>query len=342
MAVGTILVSAASPAVAERINLDPFYFVRRQQVFLVAGLLVMLALSMFSPVMIRRFAMLGLAGSLLLMMLLPLIGMDSKGATRWIYLGGLTLQPSEFMKPFFAIVTAWLFSRRQEMRDFPAYRLSISLYAITLLLLVIQPDFGMAVTLTVIWGVQLFLAGLPYFLVFGLMIIGTAGVVGAYFGLSHVRSRIDRFLDPESGDNYQVDRSIEAFQNGGLLGRGPGEGQVKLNLPDSHTDFIFAVAGEEFGLFFCLIIVAIFLFIILQGFNRIREEKDHFIIISVAGILTMFAVQALINMGVAVQMLPAKGMTLPFLSYGGSSVMAMAMAMGAVLALTRRRFNQAQ
>jgi cell division protein FtsW len=340
MALGAVLVTASSPPVAERIGLDPFYFVRHQQIFLLLALPVLIGVSLMSPLWVRRLSVFGLGASFFLMILVPFFGFETKGASRWINVMGFSIQPSEFMKPFFAVITAWIFSLRQKYIDFPAYWLSFGMYGFAVLLLLLQPDFGMVVTLTVIWSVQVFLAGLPMIWVLLLVLMAAGGGVGAYFLFHHVRQRIDRFLDPTTGDNYQVERSLEAFQNGGFLGRGPGEGQVKLSLPDSHTDFIFAVVGEEFGLIACLLIVGLFFFIVAMGLIRVWRESDSFLMIAVAGLLTQFSIQALINMGVSVQLLPAKGMTLPFLSYGGSSVMAVAMAMGMVLALTRKRFGK--
>jgi cell division protein FtsW len=340
MAIGAVLVTASSPPVAERINLDAFYFVKRQQIYLGLAFLVMLCLSLFTPKMVRRFSLLGLIGSIALLLVLPLVGTEIKGATRWINLMGVSIQPSEFLKPFFAVVTAWIFTLQHRNASFPAFKYSLLLFAFCSVLLISQPDFGMTVTLSVIWGVQIFLAGLPLIWVGGLLLMAVTGVVAAYQFLPHVTARIDRFLDPTSGDNFQVDKSLEAFQNGGLLGRGPGEGEVKIHLPDSHTDFIFAVAAEEFGLFFCLLIVGLFLFVVLKSVSRLWEEREPFVLIATAGLLTQFAMQALINMGVAVQMFPAKGMTLPFLSYGGSSALSMALCMGMVLALTRKRIGE--
>lgn len=340
MALGAVLVTASSPPVAERIGLDPFYFVRHQQIFLALAFPVMVGISFLEPRWIRRLSLLGLGASLFLMLLVPFVGFETKGASRWINLAGISIQPSEFMKPCFAVVTAWIFSLRQKYIDFPSYWLSAALYGITALLLLLQPDFGMVVTLTVIWGVQVFLAGLPMFLVLLMIGLGIGGGISAYFLFDHVKQRIDRFLDPTTGDNYQVERSLEAFANGGIFGRGPGEGQVKLSLPDSHTDFVFAVVGEEYGLVLCLIIVGLFFAIVAMGLMRVWRENDSFLMIAVAGLLTQFSMQALINMGVSVQLLPAKGMTLPFLSYGGSSIMAVALGMGMVLALTRKRFGK--
>lgn len=340
MALGAMLVTASSPPVAERIGLPPFYFVKNQYLFLLLALPVIVGISLFSPRNIRRMALAGLLGSFFLMLLVPFFGFETKGASRWINIFGLSLQPSEFMKPCFAVVTAWIFALRQKYVDFPAYKISIAVYLTAVGLLALQPDFGMIVATTIIWGGQIFLAGLPMILVLLMAVLAIGGGVGAYFVFDHVKSRIDRFLDPQSGDNYQVERSLEAFQNGGFLGKGPGEGQVKLSLPDSHTDFIYAVAGEELGIIFCLLIAGLFFTIAAKGMVRIRREGDVFLMIAVTGLLIQFSIQALINMGVSVQLFPAKGMTLPFLSYGGSSIIAVALAMGMLLALTRKRFGK--
>lgn len=342
IAVGSVLVTAGSPPVAKRLDLPTFYFVHRHQIFLVIGLVGMFIVSMLPPVAIRRIAVLGFSASILLMMLVPVIGVQTKGAHRWIDIAGISIQPSEFMKPCFAVVVAWICAENQRRVDFPGYRLAIGIYLLVVLLLVIQPDIGMTLTITAMWGIQMFLAGLPMFWVVTLGLLAVGGFFGAYHFFPHVARRIDAFLDPAAGDNYQVGRSLEAFRNGGLLGRGPGEGEVKQFLPDSHTDFIFSVAGEEFGVIFCILIVGLFAFIVLRGLSRLWKETDLFVVLAVAGLLTEFGVQAIINMGVAVSLLPAKGMTLPFLSYGGSSVVAIAVAMGMMLALTRRRYGTRQ
>jgi cell division protein FtsW len=211
------------------------------------------------------------------------------------------------------------------------------LFGIVLGLLLMQPDLGMSFVLSAIWGVQIFLAGLPILWVIVLGGLGIAALFGAYLFFPHVASRIDRFLDPASGDNYQVQKSLDAFANGGMFGTGPGHGQVKLNLPDAHADFIFAVAGEEFGLLAALLLVMIFCFIITRSLYRIVQSDDLFIVLAVGGLLTQFALQSLIHMGSSLQLLPAKGMTLPFISYGGSSLLALGFGMGALLSLTRKR-----
>jgi len=340
IAIGSILVTAGSPPVAKRLDLPAFYFVHRHEVFLLLGLIAMLFMSLLPPVAIRRLAVVGFCASIVLMMLVPFMGVQTKGAHRWIDLAGISIQPSEFMKPCFAVIMAWICAENQRRVDFPGYLVAVGLYLLVAFLLVIQPDIGMTLTITVMWAIQLFLAGLPFFWVFVMIALTIAALFGAYHIFPHVARRIDSFLDPAAGDNYQIGRSLEAFRNGGLLGRGPGEGEIKQFIPDSHTDFIFAVAGEEFGAIVCLIIVCLFAFVVLRGLSRIRQENDLFVVLAVAGLLAQFGIQSVINMGVAVNLFPAKGMTLPFLSYGGSSVIAIALGMGMMLALTRRRYGQ--
>ena len=271
------------------------------------------------------------------------MGVEIKGATRWISVGPLSLQPSEFVKPAFAVVSAWLFSRQHAARGagqfFPGYPLAIVLFLAVIGVLMMQPDFGMTFVCTAIWFAEFFLAGLPIVFVLGLAVMGVGGLVGAYFVFPHIASRIDRFLDPASGDTYQVDRSLEAFINGGLTGTGPGQGTVKLSLPDAHADFIFAVAGEELGLAATLAIVALFGFIVLRGFTRAMKDTDLFVVLAVGGLLTQFGLQALVHMGSSLHLLPAKGMTLPFISDGGSSLLALGIGTGMALALTRTRFR---
>lgn len=339
--IGAVLVTASSPAVAVRIGASPFHFIHRQHFFLVLSVFVMFFVSLQTPQNIRRIAVVGLCASIGLMMLLPFMGEETKGAKRWMTLMGISIQPSEFLKPCMAVVMAWIFHLRAQAVKFPGWRIAVGLYLLIVALLLIQPDFGMAVTVSAMWAIQFFLAGLPVIWVILFLFGGSAGLFGAYHLFSHVKKRIDSFLDPASGDNYQVGKSLEAFAHGGFLGQGPGEGKVKLSLPDSHTDFVFAVAGEEFGLLFCLIIVALFAFIVIRNMNKLRDEKDLFTVLAVSGLLAQFGIQAIINMGVAVNLLPAKGMTLPFVSYGGSSLIAIALGMGMMLALTRRRYGHA-
>jgi cell division protein FtsW len=336
---GAVLTMAASPAVAERIGLDGMHFVRRQLAFLPIAVVLIFVVSLQSPKTIRRIAVVGFLVALMLVALTFVAGVEIKGARRWINLPGLSLQPSEFVKPTFAVVTGWLLAEGKRRGHFPWALIAAVLYILVVGLLVRQPDLGMAVVISAVWFAQLFLAGLRLYWVAVGLTSGIAGLIGAYTFLPHVTSRIDRFLDPASGDSYQVDRSIEAFMNGGLWGRGPGEGRIKEYLPDAHADFVFAVAGEEFGLVACIIIVLLFGFIVLRGFSRVFQENNLFIILAAAGLFVQFGLQAIINMGSSLHLMPTKGMTLPFLSYGGSSLLALGLGMGMALALTRHRFG---
>jgi cell division protein FtsW len=333
---GIILVMAASPAVADRIGLPPFHFVIRHIIFLIPALGMMMALSMMQMRNIWRAASALLAGFFVLLIGTLVFGSDIKGATRWIHLFGFSLQPSEFIKPAFAVTAAWLIARQQADPHFPGMMAATGVYLVLLAMLLLQPDLGMSIVLSLIWGVQIFLAGLSFALIALLGILGIGGIIGAYFVFPHVQSRIDRFLNPAAGDNYQVQKSLDSFHEGGLFGTGPGEGHIKLYLPDAHADFIFAVAGEEFGLILTLLLIGIFAFIVIRGMARVWESGDTFRILAVTGILVQFGAQALIHMGSSLQLIPAKGMTLPFVSYGGSSLLSLGIAMGFVLALTRK------
>ncbi len=342
---GALLVMAASPMVAARIHaggpghVDTLFFAKRYFAVLPAAIAAMFAVSLQSPRRVRRIALAGFVASLALLAYTLVGGVEIKGARRWIALPGLSLQPSEFVKPTFAVVSAWLFARYRLRERFPGQWIAIALYALVVGLLIKQPDLGMAAVVSAVWLTQFFLAGLRLVWVALGMATGIAGLVGAYFALPHVASRIDRFLDPASGDSYQVDRSMDAFMNGGWWGRGPGEGTVKEYLPDAHADFVFAVAGEELGLVTCLIIVALFAFIVLRGFSRLLQENNLFVVLAATGLLVQFGLQAVVNMASSLQLMPPKGMTLPFLSYGGSSLLALGLGMGMALALTRRRYG---
>jgi cell division protein FtsW len=337
LALGAVLTMAASPAVAERLGLDSFYFVRRQFVFLALGLVLMLAVSFLSPQGVKRLGALVLAGSIALLVLVLFKGVEIKGAVRWIQIAGVSLQPAEFVKPAFAVVAAGLFARRRMDERFPGFALAGGLFNLIAALLLLQPDVGQTLLIAAVWGVQFFLAGLPLVLVaaIGLAFIGAS--VGAYFAFAHVQARVDRFLDPAGGEGFQVARALDALRNGGLFGRGPGEGQVKRVLPDAHADFIFAVVGEEFGAIVGLVLIVLFLFVVLRGFARALRDWDLFAVIAVAGLLVQFGLQAIINISSAINLMPPKGMTLPFVSYGGSSTLGIALGLGMVLALTRER-----
>jgi len=335
--IGLILTATASPPVAERIGADSMYFLRKQIVILFPAIAILVSVSMLDLRQVRRLAAFMLFGSIVFMIATLFVGTEIKGATRWISLAGFSLQPSEFAKPAFAVLAGWFLAARRTGEAVPGYAITVLIYVLLTCLLLLQPDFGQALLLTAVAAVQLFLNGLPMALVIALVVFGVLALVAAYYGFDHVASRIDRFLDPKSGDSYQVDRATDAFQSGGLFGRGPGEGIVKNNLPDSHADFIFAVAGEEFGLFVCLIIVGLFVFVVLRAFTRVFQENDLFVLLAGAGLIVQFGLQAIINMASTMSIIPTKGMTLPFISYGGSSLIALALAMGMLLALTRRR-----
>ena len=340
IAMGAILVLAASPSVAERIGLDAYHFVRRQFIILPLALTVMFAVSLLSPLQVRRLAAIGFLGCVVLLALTPLVGAEIKGARRWVSLAGMSLQVSEFVKPCLAVISAWMFAEWRRRPEFPGHAVAIALYTAVVGLLLLQPDLGQSVLITLVFIGQFFLAGLPVAWLVATGALGLAGLFGAYFLFPHVTSRVNRFLDPTSGDTYQVDRSLEAFINGGFLGTGPGEGEIKQLLPDAHADFIFSVAGEEFGAITCLLIIVLFGFVVLRGFSRLFADGSLFVLLAGAGLLMQFGLQALVHMASALQLAPAKGMTLPFISYGGSSLIALALAMGMALALTRRRVHE--
>jgi cell division protein FtsW len=338
IAIGILLNLAAGPPAAERIGATTFHFVRKQMVFLPLALMTMFAISLLAPVNVRRFAVIGFLISGFLTLLTLVLGEDINGARRWLSIGPIHFgQPSEFVKPFFAVVSAWMFAEHKMREDFPGNLIAAGLLAGVALVLLSQPDVGMTLVVSAVWCAQFFIAGLPIFWVILIAIIGLAGLVGAYFTFDHVASRVDRFLDPSSGDTYQVATAMRAFQQGGLFGRGPGEGRVKEALPDAHTDFIFAVAGEEFGVLLCLVIVALFSFIVIRALTKAMREENLFVLLAVGGLAVQFGLQAMINMASSLHMMPTKGMTLPFISYGGSSLVALGVAVGMILALTRRR-----
>src|SRR6266403_1229685 len=339
IAFGSVLSMAASPAVAERLGYARLHFAERHLVAAPIAFAVMFGVSLLPPRSVRRVAFIGFAIAAALLALTFVFGVEIKGARRWINLPGLSLQPSEFLKPCFTIVAAWLFAEQKQQPRFPGNAISIALFLAIVLMLVKQPDLGMAVVVAVVWFAQFFMAGLRLYWVAAGTLVGLGGGVGAYLWLPHVTSRINRFLDPAAGDSYQVNRSLEAFANGGLWGRGPGEGTVKDVLPAAHADFVFAVAGEEFGLVVCLAIVGLFAFIVLRGFSRMSQEGSLFVLLAATGLLVQFGLQAAINMASSLHLIPTKGMTLPFLSYGGSSMLALGLGMGLMLALTRRRLG---
>ncbi|OYW59857.1 MAG: putative lipid II flippase FtsW [Rhizobiales bacterium 17-65-6] len=338
MMIGIVLCLAASPPIAARLGIaDPFHFVQRQVLFLVPAAIVLVGTSFLSPRTIRRVCILVFLAFLALLFATLVIGPEVKGARRWLMIAGITIQPSEFIKPAFVVLAAWLFSESSKRPEMPAQTLAIGLLGIVALPLVLQPDFGQTMLVCLVWGALFFLAGLRWIWVVGLMGSAVGGAMVAYNFVPHVRKRIDRFLDPATGDTYQIDTALESFRHGGWLGQGPGEGTVKRILPDGHTDFIFAVAAEEFGIILCLILLSLFAFIIIRSLMRAVDEQDPFSRFAATGLALLFGLQASINMMVNVHLMPAKGMTLPFISYGGSSLISLAFGMGMLLAFSRRR-----
>ncbi|EKF43395.1 putative lipid II flippase FtsW [Nitratireductor indicus] len=336
MGLGVVLSFAASPAVAERIGLSSFHFVTRQIIFMVPAVVVMIGISFLTPRQVRRVALLMLVGALAMMVMTLFFGMEVKGSRRWLHIFGVSVQPSEYLKPAFVVICAWLFHEHARQPEIPGNLFAMLLLGLVMSLLVAQPDLGQTMLVLGTWGAMFFIAGMPWLWIAVLGAVGAGGAFLAYTVFPHVSERIDRFLTGE-GDTYQVDMSLEALSRGGWFGRGPGEGTVKRILPDSHTDFVFAVAGEEFGIILCFIILGLFAFVVLRGLAKARREEDDFTRYAVSGLVILFGFQSIINMAVNVRLMPAKGMTLPFISYGGSSLIAMAISMGFVLALTRRR-----
>ncbi len=336
MGLGVVLSFAASPAVAERIGLGSYHFVTRQIIFMIPAILTLIAVSFLTARQVRRLALIMLLGSIVAMIATLYVGLEVKGSRRWLSIAGLSLQPSEFLKPAFVVICAWLFAEHKRQPDIPGNLFAILLLGLVAALLVAQPDLGQTILVAGTWGAMFFMAGMPWFWIILLGSAAIGGAVMAYSFFPHVTGRIDRFITGE-GDNFQVDMGREAIVNGGWFGRGPGEGSVKRILPDSHTDFVFSVAAEEFGIVLCFIILGLFAFVVLRGLKVALKREDDFSRYAISGLVVLFGFQAIINMGVNLQLMPAKGMTLPFVSYGGSSLVAVAISMGMVLALTRKR-----
>ncbi len=335
---GVVLTLAGSPPVAERLGLAPFHFVNRQILYLVPAGLLMLATSFLSPRQVRRAALFVFILGMGMVVASLLWGAEVKGARRWIF----GIQPSEFVKPAFVVLAAWAFSEGARRNDMPGNMLALLLLPLTITPLMMQPDFGQTMLISIVWASLFFMAGLHWIWVAGIGGIGFLGVVAAYHWLSHVRSRIDKFLYPETASTgttstFQVDTAMESFVSGGWFGKGPGEGTYKRILPDSHTDFIFAVTGEEFGVIACIFLMSIFAFVVLRGLIVSSRNEDPFCRFATAGLVMLFGVQSTINMAVNLNLMPAKGMTLPFISYGGSSLISIGLAMGFLLAVTRKR-----
>lgn len=337
-AVGLLLGLAASPPLAAKNGFEPFHYVQRQAFFGAMALCAMIITSMMSPLVVRRLAVLGFIAAFVAVALLPVFGTDfGKGAVRWYGLGFASVQPSEFLKPAFVIVAAWMMAASTELNGPPGKTWSLALCVAIAMMLVLQPDFGQACLVLFSWGVMYFVAGAPMILLVGMAALVVFGGTLAYSGSEHFARRIDGFLSPEIDPRTQLGYATNAIQEGGFFGVGVGEGQVKWSLPDAHTDFIIAVAAEEYGLILVLVIIALYTTVVVRSLMRLVRERDPFIRLAGTGLACTLGVQAMINMGVAVRLLPAKGMTLPFVSYGGSSVIASGIAVGMLLAFTRTR-----
>ncbi len=335
---GLVILLSSSPDVAERLNKGSFYFVKRQIIYLIVALGAGFFLSSLHKDYLKPLCVIGFLGFIAMLILVKFIGFEYNGARRWLSIFGFSLQPSEIAKPLFAITTAYILSNTQlNFSDKKRFFISAALTGFVATLIVTQPDFGMTLLYGMIWAVQIFVFGINYIYILGLALIAILGATSAYFILPHVKRRIDVFLDPSAGDNYQNTKSIEAFMSGGLFGKGPGEGVVKERLPDAHTDFIFAVAAEEFGVIFCFILLIIFFIIAFRIFKRLQKSEDKFKLLALSGLTAQLLLQTIINISVSLSLLPNTGMTLPFISYGGSATISIAINLGLILALTKKK-----
>jgi cell division protein FtsW len=337
MVAGLVLLMGGGPPVAERLGLPTFHFVNRQIMYLLPAVATMVVVSFLPPRYVRRVALVIFCLGIVMMIAALYIGPEVKGARRWLTIAGITIQPSEFVKPAFVVITAWLFAEGSRRRDMPGTLLAILVLPVTIVPLVLQPDIGQTMLVSIVWACLFFTAGLHIFWVAGIGGMGILGLAVAYEFIAHVRDRIERFFDKSAGDTFQIDTALDAFAQGGWFGKGPGEGTVKRILPDAHTDFIFAVTAEEFGIIVCIALVLLFAFIVLRGLYLAQKNEEPFCRLAVTGLVTLFGIQACINMMVNVHLIPAKGMTLPFVSYGGSSLLSLAIGMGFLIALTRKR-----
>jgi len=338
MILGVLLSFASSPAAAARMNVgDPFHFAVRQCVFAALGAVILLTVSTLSPKGVRRAAFFIYLGAIAVMMALPVFGHNAKGATRWLEFGGFSLQPSEFMKPALIVLVAWMFSEGKKNEGVPGAMIAFLLYGLAVVLLLMQPDVGQTILITIAFGAAFFVAGVSLRWIAALFAMAACGGVAIYFTFGHVSSRMHKFFSPDKADTHQIDRAREAIAAGGLFGRGPGEGLMKRHVPDLHTDFIYSVAAEEYGLIFSLTLIGLFTLLVTRGLYKAMKLSDPFEQIASAGLFVLVGQQAFINVAVNLNMIPTKGMTLPFISYGGSSMMAMGLTLGMALALTRRR-----
>jgi cell division protein FtsW len=335
---GLVFAMAGSPPVAERLHLDTFHFVNRQVMYLFPALIVMFAASLLSPRHVRRAALLVFLVSMALVLATLFFGQEIKGARRWIF----GIQPSEFAKPAFVILLAWALSEGARRKDVPGNWIALLLFPLTVAPLLLQPDFGQTMLISFVWAGLFFIAGLHWLWVAGIAGAGAVAILLAYKFVPHVHTRIESFLEPPPPvagvpSDFQSETALESFVSGSWFGKGPGEGTIKRILPDSHTDFIFAVVGEEFGVIVCILLASLFAFIVVRGLFLAARNENPFCRFAASGLIILFGLQSCINMAVNVHLMPAKGMTLPFVSYGGSSLISLSLGMGFLLAVTRKR-----
>lgn len=335
---GFVFSFSSSPAAAPHIGSeDPIYYTKRHLVFAVMTACGMITISMLSLKGIKRISLLVYGGAIVIMMLLPIIGHEAKGGTRWLNFGPMSLQPSEFLKPALIVLISWMFSEGQKGKGVPGVTVAFLLYSLAIGLLLIQPDVGQSILITCVFGACFFISGVPFRWIIGLGATALTGLVGLFFIQPHFRNRLLGFFNPDADSAYQVTRAKMAIANGGVWGEGLNEGVMKRRIPDLHTDFIYSVVAEEYGLWLTLIIIGIFAFLIVRGLLKAMAMQDPFRQIATCGLYIMLGMQVLINISVNLGLIPPKGMTLPFISYGGSSLLAMGLTMGFILALTRKR-----
>lgn len=339
MVFGLMMTATSSPAIAKRIDVEKFYFLKKQILFAIFALGILICISFMNYDQIKVFALIGMAISIILLIMVLGFGSKAKGSTRWLSLGFFTIQPSEFAKTFFVIFNGYCLHRFVNHKFQYKYGIPILTISIISLLLYFQPDFGMMISFALIFSVQLFLFGLPWILILILGIGGVVLAIGVYLSLPHVEDRINRFLDVKQ-KNYQAQRAIDAFANGGYFGKGPGNGMVKKYIPDVHTDFIFSAIGEEYGIISCIVVLLIFAYLVARIVRRAIDENDLFIYLSLCGLMMQFIIQVFVNTSVSLSLIPTKGMTLPFISYGGSSLIATSICFGLILALTKRKYQR--
>lgn len=337
MGAGVIMSFAASPAVASRLGLSEWHFIVRHIFFLLPATIVMVMGSFLTPRMARQAALLVLAFGLVALAGTLLVGYEAKGSQRWIAVGGFSFQPIEFVKPAFAVIAAWLISEKMRLQDVPGHSMTIMLLVIIVGILLLQPDIGQTALVVFTWAGLLFISGISWWLIFMLGGLAMAAITGAYFFFPHVTRRFDAFFNPETGDNYQVEKALQSLLEGGWFGLGPGEGVANRSLPDAHADFVFSAAAGEFGILFCLVLVSLIAFIVVRSLLLAQQQTNLFARLAVSALAIQFGVQSAINLAVNLNLIPPKGMTLPFVSYGGTSMIAVAFGMGLLIGLTRRK-----